>query len=404
MNQNNSDNYNVTKLSMMAINMRMKKEKEDRDREREQEREKKEKEQKSNVELTKFQSQFESTKIKIEDNNDQESEKKSKSEKGEQREQKKKVKKKKTTIIKSDKFPHIAKVAKHKLFSWFHKLIAILSGVFPAISTYYDSNNDTANFDNVIKMTQYLLIPLLILHFCVNVITILNSLNGPKYRSWTYAILWFIYQFILILIMIVAFSLNEEQKEKYMLNLTNTILVLLLFEGIQFVISEFSIPRKLYESLVSGNIITFCYLYLTKYLLIYIFSFLGCILFKTAIHEAVANGNEWIEGNEFDNIIDSWITLLDYNDWSNGYLTRAIEKQRPGSVLFFMFYILLTRSVLDSIIVAYAVNVIIDPNSKEMILHQFSQMKIAMMSFLSKNLSVADASNTNINIEIENKK
>jgi hypothetical protein len=267
------------------------------------------------------------------------------------------------------KFQKCRNIREHHLFFKLHFILVVFSFLIPGFLSFYDS--DVSLMQTV---TTALTIPLVLCHSIVNFVVVFDNCNtfvseGIRNNSWEskwkyYLAVWGFYdlaKIILVIVYLVEVSYTSDSNQM----IAFVVLFFLIFEGINFFLTEFDTPRKLQTTLVK-HFSKLAWVIFTMLLITYSFAFLAYCFFKSAAHRNVVY-NDWIEGVEFDNIIQSFITMMDIKDWFNSYLIRAIEAEQPGAVLFFYAYIIVAR-IIDCLFLAMVVQVFTDPVTEELIL------------------------------------
>jgi hypothetical protein len=300
---------------------------------------------------------------------------------------------------KSQRFTIFHKIRQSAYFFRFHFVLVILSFVIPGILSFYDQDVSIMK-----KTTTALTIPLVLCHSAINVVVVLdNAASGARIFgtsmagantdvktktdtntaanvstadqvkiSIQYILCWLFYDVVkIILVIIYLINSNSDNSNSGGGDDSNNqmlafiVLIFLIFEGINFFITEFSTPRNLVNTLIK-HAPKLGWIIFTMLLVIYSFAFVGYCLFKKATNQNAVH-NIWIEGTEFDNIIQSFITMMDIKDWFNSYLIRAVEEERPGSLFFFYVYVILIR-IIDTLFLAMIVQLFTDPATEQLIL------------------------------------
>lgn len=253
------------------------------------------------------------------------------------------------------KCPCARTVRVSKCFYYFQCLISMISLCIPAIFTFFD---DQENIYSVISSVGGILI---FIHTIINLIVVLDNLNPPEKRGCRYLLVWLGYEVIKILLVVIQLALADG------FTLVNIVLVFMIIEAINFFRTENQVLKRIVRVL-GKNATKILIVYLTKFLFIVLFAYLGYFLFKDAIHREVQH-NEWIEGNEFDNFQQAVITLLDMNDWFNSYLVRGLENQMPGcTYYYFCVYICITRYIMDNLLLVFIVQFFTDQDTHKLAL------------------------------------
>lgn len=259
------------------------------------------------------------------------------------------------------KFNRCRKIRQHPVFFKFHFLLVVLSFFIPGILSFYDSDPTIMQ-----RATTACTIPLVLCHSIINIIVVLDNANNitTTGRLWKYVLCWSLYDLVKILLVIIHLARGAQTGSDNQI-LPFVVLIFLIFEGVNFFVTEFDTPRNLYTILLK-HMSKLAWIMFTMLLTVYSFSFLGYCMFKTTVKNE-AKINEWIEGSEFDNIIQSFITMMDIKDWFNSYLIGAIESERPGSLLFFYIYIILTR-IIETLFLGVVIQLFTDPVTEQLIL------------------------------------
>lgn len=249
--------------------------------------------------------------------------------------------------------------------TWFFKIhffLVILSFVIPGILSFYDSNISIMQ-----RATNAVTIPLVLCHSFINIITIFGNIDtsSSSRNNYKYLIGWFSYEFIKIMLIVIHLA-SPSSFQNIQFKLTFAVLLFLICEGIHFFASEFEIPKAV-VTILSQHLKKLFWIAFMLLMTVYVFSYVAYVMFSKIVNEA-AQSNAFIEGKEFNNIIDSVITMLDIKDWWNSYLIRAIEDKLPGSIIFFMIYVFLVRHVWENLLLVSVVAIFTNPATEKLIL------------------------------------
>ena len=248
------------------------------------------------------------------------------------------------------KYKLVHKIHENVWFFRFHFMIVIASFVLPGLLTYYLNDN----MEQINKLTNYVTIPLALFHSLINFVLVLDGMNPPEPSSFRYILFWIIYEFAKVLLIIISLSSSEVQNAQF--KLPYAVLTFLIIEGMQFFITEFRTPRLLWET-VTKRVNRIAWPVFTLLLVTYCYAFIGVYLFNNVVSNAVTvDKNTFIEGSEFSNIMNARITLLDFQDWFNAYLLRAIQIKMPGAIIYFLSYFFFSRYILANLIIAEIVD------------------------------------------------
>lgn len=254
------------------------------------------------------------------------------------------------------KYPICRAINTSKKFFVFQFILVVISFLIPVIFSFYDQPKD---FDRVSLAINCVAVPLVFIHSIINIIITLDNLNPPESKGCSYVLFWCVYEIIKIGLAVAQLSAASTYNSNN-IKLISIVLVFLLLEGIHFFISEFQVPKKIFNIIVKSSSKILWVLF-TKLIVTWFFSFLGYFLYKSCVEDAYLNGNTWIEGDEFDNFLQSYITLLDINDWYNAGLIRVVDECVPlSSTYFFVTYVIMSRYIIDGILVALIVECFVD--------------------------------------------
>lgn len=250
------------------------------------------------------------------------------------------------------KYPKIHTMRQSRPFYWFQFIMATLSFVMPAVFTF---------FDNIYSTITWIGGIFILIHTFINVVLVFDNLNPPEPQTTKYLLGWLLYEFVKITMLIVHISLAEG------LFLINPVLIFMIIESISFYVRETELLRRILKLLLK-HAPKIGILYSIKLLFVALFSYVGYIIFKDAIHREVIT-NDWIEGNEFDTFQQGVVTLLDINDWFNSYLVRALENQIPSCTYFYFIpYVFIVRCVIDNLILVFIVQIFTDQETHKLAL------------------------------------
>jgi hypothetical protein len=257
------------------------------------------------------------------------------------------------------RFPICHKIKENKWFFRTHFFIVVLSFIIPGVLSFYESS-----YSIMIRATNGVTIPLVLMHSIINFIIVFDNMNPPQSKKWKYLLGWIAYEVLKIGLVIIHLSSSAVQHNRF--KLIFAVLLFLICEGVHFFISEFETPRKLIQIFMK-HFHKLAWIILTLLLTIYAFSFFAYVLYKDVIQEAAAT-NHFIEGREFDDILNSMITMFDIEDRFNSYLIRAVENAMPGSIIFFEIYILITRCLLQNLLLAGIIEIFTSPETEKLML------------------------------------
>lgn len=253
------------------------------------------------------------------------------------------------------RFPLFKKIEEHRYFFRFHLACTILSFIIPGVLTFL--NQDTPTFQLINDVCT---VPLVLTHALINFISMGNTFNthtsstatGKSNKCTTRCdyspllyLVWIFYELIKILLVVIQLGVNGLNFQ-----LSNGVLGILTLEGFHFFITEAHTPRKLFETLAK-KFHKILWIAATILLTIYFFAIWGVYLFKNITMEA-AEDDRFIQGDEFQDVLHSVITLLDFTDWFNSYLVGALVTKNYGALIYFILYLMIVRVVELPILLA----------------------------------------------------
>lgn len=264
------------------------------------------------------------------------------------------------------RYPKFRSIVQARWFKGVHFFLVVLSFIIPGVMSFYDDQIHIMKL-----MTNTVIIPLVLLHSIINFCLVIDNMNPPHNKGCRYLAAWSVYEVLKFLFITIHIGSTDLQNIEF--KLTYVVQAFLIFEGIHFFITEFETPRKLVE-IITRDAKKLAWSFFTLFITIYFFAFIGYCLFKDGIRHAHANGNDFIEGKEFDDIINSIITLFDINDWFNSYLIREIELSRPGALFYWVFpYIIMSRFVICNLILALIIDIFRDPITEKLQIYAHHQ-------------------------------
>ena len=228
-------------------------------------------------------------------------------------------------------------------------LLNILALVVAGGLTFYDPQQAS-----VVTATDALVMPLLLAHCWMNTMLIVDLRNPPTSAGCGRLALNIGYELLKVVLIVVNFSLSLQQQVDA--RLPQVLLLLLIGDSMRYFVVEFQTPHSI-AMMLRREWYKVAWLLWTLFLCLYGYAFLGYYLFHE-IQPSPLTPN--LRGDEFQDIVNSFITMVYIMDSFDGYQIRNFRKVAPYSPLFFITFWIISYCIILNLVMAVIVSIFED--------------------------------------------